>query len=304
MECNYREYCMNLRFEMGRVEIVEQPVYHRRVFGLSERRTKLFEQGFIDALSDPSLSKSERAILSSFKNTYHSQMQNEREYKALYGSVSYDELAYLELAGVATYSKEYCYLVDLSSSIDILLAFFAGDNVLTVRDGIEKVCESSGISYKLFSRALTTCEKDLQKFIRMEMIYAVSPKVRDACKKILLSRNQLAGNPRFKDINLHLLSDLELIQTVLTSQILFDMQYILVCVMNQYKAQQGKNPDCMLISKGLTHILIESDNPNKELSYKVDLGSVGCLEIQPVRYQRHMIHEVLLGHPIRRVQVV
>lgn len=303
MECSYRDYYSNLAYSAGRVDTGEQPVYYKRPFSESTRAADLFEVNFKKVLLDPALGPQERKILKSFYKTYMTQFDNERQYGTLYGAVSYDELAYLELAGVSTYSRDHCYLVDLSECADVLLAFMSGDNALTVRDGMERVCAKYGVSYKLFSRALTTCEVELQGEIRIEMLYEVSAKVKNMCRKLYNSRKNLASSSRFAGVDIMAMSDVAYLQMVITSQMLIDMQYILNEVMAQYRQQRGEHGDAMLISKGLTHLLIESDNPNKKFRYDIDLGTVGTLEIIPYHYLRSEVHKVLLRGADRVVAV-
>lgn len=303
-QSTYDEYRNSLRLGAPRIESQETLTYYKRKFAESIKRREVFEKKIGSFIWKTKRTSEERKLLCSFLNTYKKQLGYARNYGVIYSVVTYDEKAYLELAGITTYKKNFSAIIDLSGCIDVILAFIAGDNVIDVRLGIEEVCKKYGMSYNMFSRAWTTLEPDLIGAMKIEMFYEITDKVKLACKKILNSRATIASQPHMAGIDVFPMGSAQFLQVALQAQIQIDMQYILSSCIEQYaKYKVKKYEDILLVSKGLTTLVFESNVRADSLQFDVWLGTIGRIIIKPIICTSIEYLESIISEPPRQISV-
>lgn len=295
VELKYHIYRSRLIYEVCNIDVGEQPAYFRREFTQNPAYYNKFMNSYQSTLGCYSEDRNSLIVLESFKDMFDKQLRNCRQYGVLFSVVPYDELGYLELANISRYSKYANYLIDLSDRLDLILAYISGGNFRDIQKGICEVCRKYGISERIFSRAWTTCEPALLKMVHLEMLYEISPDIEMACRAIIKSRNVYGTQVQFRGINLLQLSDFEFLQMAITSQILIDMQYILACVLLSYKKRKEEiMPGCMVVSKGLTHLLFSAYSADNDVFFDVELDNIGIVTLQAIPYLKYQYPSVLL----------
>lgn len=291
---SYNDYLSELKLGQLRIETNEQPLYYLRRYALNEINQREFEDKFKRSLLSPERSAEDRLILQSFFKAYNEQKVNTRQYGSIFEAISYDELAYLELGCTATYAKSRQYVFDFSDCVDLLFAFMTGVEIGEIRENIDRVCKEYGIGYKLFSRAWTTCELSLQSKIKIEMLYDIHPQLKSICKQILHKRGSVGEFNCLRSVNVTSLTDLDLIQMVIQSQLLLDLQYMQYVILRTYGASKRLNSDTLITSKGISTLLLTSQTVGKEMYYDINLGSAGNVRVFPKEYAKGEYAEALL----------
>lgn len=301
---SYFEYKAGLDYGGVLENVCEDPIYYKRPCRISGNYMKVYKQNLTRKLLDRQLSSSNRILVTSFNRTLQNQLGYTRKYDTLFESVAFDEQAYVELAGVLELQRQNCYLVDLGDSLDVLLAFISGDTLGSIRSGIQHVCQKYDISYRILSRAFITEERELMNLVRMEYLYEISPKIDLLCKRILKKGHSISGYKEFRNVDILGLGLKDLLQLVLQYQILLDTHYILSEIIKQYSASKVSNSDAMLTSKGPYSIMINSDHPNKQFVFNVDLRDDLQLQVRAIEFKRGSYLDVLCDDTAERVVVL
>lgn len=288
-ELTYGEYMQQLKEGPVLIKTDEQPVYYKRPLALKDSSINIMNAKMEDKLKELGNDRETELVMKSFISTYKKQLDIKREYGSIFHSIIYDEANYLESCSVTTYAKNFNYMFDFGDCIDLVFSNMTGIDPKRMHRSIESVCYAHDISYLHFSRAWTTGEADLMKDIPVEMLYEIHPRLQNLCRSIIRTRKMYTQFPYFTDVNIADLDDLVVLQLVIQFQILADIQYFQSTIIEDYDKDKDNKLNSLLVSKGLSNLLIESQSSTKNFNFVLDLRYAGRVKIYPKQYEKFNI---------------